>query len=165
MSPGSSSAHPPRRRLQLVMLLGLVFWALLVARLAKVQLFDHEAYLRYADREHWGRVLLPPERGAILDRHHRLLAHNVLTHSLVARPKAMPALIETGSRRHHPALLRPTLRTAGALPAWREMALRGHPVDSLIAVASSSLAPHLHTSPAELEARMRKKPYFLYLER
>ena len=31
-------------------------------RLAKIQLLDHDFYLRYADREHWGRVELPAER-------------------------------------------------------------------------------------------------------
>ena len=73
-----------------MLLLGLVFWGLLVGRLAKLQLLDHATYLEYADREHWGRAELPAERGAILDRHHRLLSHNVMSHSLVARAKAMP---------------------------------------------------------------------------
>ncbi|HVP38850.1 MAG TPA: penicillin-binding transpeptidase domain-containing protein [Candidatus Saccharimonadales bacterium] len=176
MTPGVASAHPPRRRLQLVLLLGVVFWALLAARLFKLQILDHELFLRYADREHWGRVELPAERGAILDRDHHILAHNVVSRSLVARPRAMLAAAAVQLQQQRRAEARAQARARrprppgpaparSALPAAALDSLSGRPADSLVAEAAWALAPRLGTSAPALEERMRSRPSFVYLAR
>lgn len=158
MTPGVASSHPPRRRLQLVAALGIVFWTVLIMRLANLQLVHHQKYLDEADQQHWGRMALPAERGAILDRHHRLLAHNITCKSLVVRTLDPAAALRRGRSR-----LKGPQRPA--LPLRLAESYRGRPADSLMVCAAVALAPRLQTDTASLLARMRDKQRFLYLER
>ncbi|MBI5837395.1 MAG: PASTA domain-containing protein [Candidatus Eisenbacteria bacterium] len=170
-----------------MLLVGIIFWGLLAARLFKLQILDHETYLRYADREHWGRVELPAERGAILDRDHRILAHNVMSRSVVVRTRAMPAAAaqearaaaraQARARSAARAALKARGRAVATLPGAASrpgvpplppaLAARyaGRPADSLVALAAHALAGRLGSSPEALEQRLRQRPSFLYLER
>ncbi len=156
MSPGAASSHPPRRRLQLVLIVGALLLLVQILRLAQIQLLDHAHYMSYADREHWGRVEIPAERGAILDRRHRILSHNVLARSVVVRTKSMFASARTPVRSPRGRLLPPPPVT----DAERERI-----TDSLLVATSRVLGPRVGQSPAQLAEVLRKRASFYYLER
>jgi cell division protein FtsI (penicillin-binding protein 3) len=65
------------RRLRLVALLGLVVFAILLARLVSIQAIGHKRHSRAARSQQTERVILEAPRGRILDRHLRPLADNV----------------------------------------------------------------------------------------
>jgi cell division protein FtsI/penicillin-binding protein 2 len=70
------------------LLLGLVgLWL----RIGWLQVFCHHHYAERAERNQEQRVLVPPVRGNLLDRHGRPLARDLLTCSISAAPGEMPA--------------------------------------------------------------------------
>lgn len=78
-----------QRRL-LLLFACLAAWALIaIARLAQVQLLDHDAYVLRAQRQQERTVSLEPVRGAILDAHSRVLAESVEAVSIYADPQAI----------------------------------------------------------------------------
>lgn len=64
------------RRLRLVALLGILAFAVLLARLFMIQVIGHRQLGREAQTQQTQRVILEPPRGRILDRHLRPLADN-----------------------------------------------------------------------------------------
>jgi len=63
----------------------LVLWL----RIGWLQIVLHGEYAERAERNQEQRVLLPPVRGDLLDRHGRRLASDVLTYTLAAAPREM----------------------------------------------------------------------------
>jgi cell division protein FtsI (penicillin-binding protein 3) len=77
-----------RRLLQLFAFLAA--WALVVlARLVQVQLVQHDYYVAKAQRQQEHTLALNPVRGAILDRHGRVLAESVSAESIYADPSLL----------------------------------------------------------------------------
>ena len=68
-----------------------LFFGLLVLwlRVAWLQLAMHGEYADRAERNQEQRVLIPPVRGDLLDRHGRKLAGDLLTYTLAAAPREM----------------------------------------------------------------------------
>ncbi|MEA1997185.1 MAG: penicillin-binding transpeptidase domain-containing protein, partial [Gemmatimonadota bacterium] len=56
------------RRLSLVLWSALLFSVFLIVHLFRIQVLQHEFYLAEAERQHKRKIVLPPERGDILDR-------------------------------------------------------------------------------------------------
>jgi cell division protein FtsI/penicillin-binding protein 2 len=75
-----------RGRLRAVAFLGLVAFAVLLARLVQIQIVGHGRYARDARSQQTRRVILEPERGRIFDRHLRPLAENVDLSRISVRP-------------------------------------------------------------------------------
>jgi cell division protein FtsI (penicillin-binding protein 3) len=73
-------------RLRLIAILGLLAFAMLLSRLAVIQLLDHGEFSRKAAAQQQERVILEAERGRIYDRHMRPLADNVALSELSVRP-------------------------------------------------------------------------------
>jgi len=68
------------------LLLGLVgLWL----RVAWLQIVQHADYVARAERNHEQRVLVRPQRGDLLDRHGRALAHDLETYTVAAAPREM----------------------------------------------------------------------------
>jgi cell division protein FtsI/penicillin-binding protein 2 len=84
-------AHTEMRRSRvLVAAAGLLFGLLtLWLRMAWLQLVLHGHYAERAEEIQEQRVLLKPVRGNLLDRHGRVLAHDLLTYTLSAVPREM----------------------------------------------------------------------------
>jgi len=77
-----------RRLLQLFAILAT--WAVIIlARLAQVQLLQHDAYVARAQRQQERTLSLEPVRGSILDARGRLLAESVAAVSVYADPQAI----------------------------------------------------------------------------
>ena len=77
-----------RRILQLFAI--LVAWAFIIlARLAQVQLLQHDAYVARAQRQQERTLSLEPVRGSILDGRGRILAESVAAVSVYADPQAI----------------------------------------------------------------------------
>jgi cell division protein FtsI/penicillin-binding protein 2 len=75
-----------RNRLRAIALLGLVSFAVLLARLVQIQVIGHDRYARDARSQQTRRVILEPARGRIFDRHLRPLAENVDLSQISVRP-------------------------------------------------------------------------------
>ena len=76
-----------RRRLALLVTV-LIFWtAVVVARLAQVQLLRHDHYLARAAKQQERTVTLAPVRGSIVDAEGRILAESVVAESFYADPQ------------------------------------------------------------------------------
>ncbi len=87
------------------LLLGLgVLWL----RLAWIQLVQHDYFSARAEKNQEQRVLLKPVRGAILDRHGRPLARDLLTYSVSAVPREMKDPRRVARRLAHALGLSPT---------------------------------------------------------
>ncbi|HUK62956.1 MAG TPA: hypothetical protein VLV15_06480, partial [Dongiaceae bacterium] len=84
-------AHTEMRRSRvLVAAAGLLFGLLtLWLRMAWLQLVLHGHYAERAEEIQEQRVLLKPVRGNLLDRHGRVLAHDLLTYTLSGSPREM----------------------------------------------------------------------------
>src|SRR5213076_623064 len=98
------------RMLQLFAILAA--WAFIVlARLAQVQLLQHDAYVVRAQRQQERTLSLEPVRGSILDRKGRVLAESVAAVSVYADPQA---IVDSGAtarenRQSHADRRRPRL--------------------------------------------------------
>ena len=76
------------RMLQLFAILAA--WAFIIlARLAQVQLVQHDAYVAKAQRQQERTLSLEPVRGTILDRKNRVLAESVAAVSVYADPQSI----------------------------------------------------------------------------
>jgi cell division protein FtsI (penicillin-binding protein 3) len=73
-------------RLGLLFLSVIVFFLVVVARLAQFQIGKNEQYRQLVERQTSSRVTIPAERGVIYDRTGRLVAKNVFRSSLYAYP-------------------------------------------------------------------------------
>src|SRR5579885_3824589 len=77
-----------KRLLQLFAILAA--WAMIVlARLAQVQLVQHDVYVARAQRQQERTLSLEPVRGSILDARGRVLAESVAAVSVYADPQAI----------------------------------------------------------------------------
>jgi len=74
------------RRLKLLAAIGILFYALILARLVSIQVFGHQRLDREARGQQTSRVILEPERGMIYDRQLRPLANNVDLSQISVRP-------------------------------------------------------------------------------
>ena len=74
------------RRLKLLAVIGVFFYALILARLVSIQVFGHAKLDREARGQQTSRVILEPERGLIYDRHLSPLADNVDLSQISVRP-------------------------------------------------------------------------------
>ncbi|MFO7959230.1 MAG: penicillin-binding protein 2 [Candidatus Brocadiia bacterium] len=83
------AGRPLRVRATMVVTALLFVFALLVARLAQLQIADADFYRRYADRQQILTQELSARRGHIFDRKGRLLATSVQRYSVYADPKAV----------------------------------------------------------------------------
>ncbi len=75
-----------RIRLNVIVILSLVWTGALVARLYSLQLSDFERWQDWALKQHFAEVKLASERGPILDRDDKLLAISVPADSIYVRP-------------------------------------------------------------------------------
>lgn len=82
-----------RRALLLAGGQGLLFSAL-VAKLYSLQVFQHERYDHLAERNRIRIRLIPPERGAILDRHGHVLARDEPSHRVCVIRQDTPSLAQ-----------------------------------------------------------------------
>ncbi|MFN3466358.1 MAG: peptidoglycan D,D-transpeptidase FtsI family protein, partial [Candidatus Brocadiales bacterium] len=55
-------------------------------QLGRIQLLEHQKYDALAEAQHYKRVEIPARRGAILDRHGRMLAQTLQINSIYANP-------------------------------------------------------------------------------
>jgi cell division protein FtsI/penicillin-binding protein 2 len=79
-----------RKSRVLVAAAGLLFGlAALWLRVGWLQIAEHGFYSARAERNHQLRVLVRPERGDLLDRHGRPLAHDLQTYTLTAAPREL----------------------------------------------------------------------------
>jgi cell division protein FtsI/penicillin-binding protein 2 len=85
-----------RKSRVLVAAAGLLFGlATLWTRVAWISLVEHGYYTARAERNHDQRVLVRPERGDLLDRHGRSLAHDLQTYTITAAPREMKDPLHT----------------------------------------------------------------------
>ncbi|WP_164669098.1 stage V sporulation protein D [Virgibacillus doumboii] len=81
------SAVTVRKRIVTVFLFGLLFFAIIDARLGYVQFIIGDELMKKAN-ESWSRdITFEPERGNILDRNGEILAENVTAPSVIVVPK------------------------------------------------------------------------------
>jgi cell division protein FtsI/penicillin-binding protein 2 len=79
-----------RKSRVLVAAAGLLFGIVsLWARVGWISIVQHSFYTARAERNHEQRVLVRPERGDLLDRHGRTLAHDLRTYTITAAPREM----------------------------------------------------------------------------
>jgi cell division protein FtsI (penicillin-binding protein 3) len=91
-------AADPRRRAMFVAL-GLVAWMVIVgARLAQLQISQHDELSARAKNQQLGAVETSPTRGLLLDRQGRELARSVDTASFFADPREIENVSETARR-------------------------------------------------------------------
>lgn len=86
---GGGSVHPRVRRGR-IKLIGVitVFWtAIVVARLASLQITDFETWRDWSQKQHSQAITLASERGPVLDREGKALALSVPSSSVFARPR------------------------------------------------------------------------------
>ncbi|HMI31946.1 MAG TPA: penicillin-binding transpeptidase domain-containing protein [Candidatus Limnocylindrales bacterium] len=74
------------RRLKLLMVLGILFYGIILARLVSIQVFGHAKLDHEARGQQTSRVILEPERGRIYDRRLLPLADNVDVSQISVRP-------------------------------------------------------------------------------
>lgn len=84
-----------RRRFRFLLGAMLLVIALLLLRLALLQLSDHERYAARADSNRISLRALAPNRGLVLDRNGRVLAENLPAYRLVLVPERSPDLAAT----------------------------------------------------------------------
>jgi cell division protein FtsI/penicillin-binding protein 2 len=84
-------AHTEVRKSRVLMAAAGLFLCLLTlwARLVWLQIVCHERFEARAERNQEQRVLLPPVRGELLDRHGRPLARDLVTCAISAAPGEM----------------------------------------------------------------------------
>jgi len=84
-------AHTDMRKSRvLVAAAGLLFGLFaLWLRVGWLQIVEHAEYAARAERNHSQRVLVRPDRGDLLDRRGRPLAHDLQTYTLTAAPKEL----------------------------------------------------------------------------
>ena len=75
-----------RRRLAVVLMLFGTWCAVIEARLVYLQVYQHDAYVARAERQHKRTVEVAAKRGEILDRNDRVLAFSVDADSIYAVP-------------------------------------------------------------------------------
>ncbi len=82
-------AHTEMRKSRvLVAAAGLLFGlGALWIRVAWLQIVQHAYYAERAERNHEQRVLVRPDRGDLIDRHGRVLAHDLRTYTITAAPR------------------------------------------------------------------------------
>ena len=91
-------AADPRRRAMFVAL-GLVAWMVIVgARLAQLQITEHDELSARAKNQQLGTVETSPTRGLLLDRQGRELARSVDTESFFADPREIENINETARK-------------------------------------------------------------------
>jgi cell division protein FtsI (penicillin-binding protein 3) len=91
-------AADPRRRAMFVAL-GLVAWMVIVgARLAQLQITQHDELSARAKNQQLGTVETSPTRGLLLDRQGRELARSVDTESFFADPREIENINETARK-------------------------------------------------------------------
>lgn len=85
-------AHTEMRKSRvLVAAAGLLFGlSALWLRVGWLQIVQHAYYAERAERNHEQHVLVRPDRGDLLDRHGRVLAHDLQTYTLTAAPRETP---------------------------------------------------------------------------
>lgn len=76
-----------RSRQAFLFILLLILFVILFFRLFYLQAIRHDFYFKIADDQHKVTIELPPRRGAILDRHMRVLAVNLKCDSVFANPR------------------------------------------------------------------------------
>ena len=82
-----SDARATLKRRLVVALCALTLWAVVIeSRLVYLQVLQHDALARRADRQQQSTRDLPAKRGEILDRHGRVLAYSVDARTIVAVP-------------------------------------------------------------------------------
>src|SRR5262245_58861901 len=88
---GGKLAHTEVRKSRVLVAAAGLFLCLLAlwARMAWLQIACHERFEARAERNQEQRVLLPPTRGELLDRHGRPLARDLVTCSISAAPREM----------------------------------------------------------------------------
>jgi len=89
------SRDPHFLRFGAVFLITVCFFAVLVARLVQVQLFQHKAFSDAAARQHHRQLPVAPRRGEIYDRNLRLMATSSPCPSIYADPSQMGNLRHT----------------------------------------------------------------------
>lgn len=67
----------------------------LLARVAYLQIFDHQKYATLSDRNQLRLIPIPPPRGLIYDRKGNLLAHNIPGFHLAVIPEQVPDIKKT----------------------------------------------------------------------
>lgn len=83
---GPTPAQRTIRRIRVLKLAFLVAFALIAARLVKIQVIDAPRYRAIADRQYKVRVDLPAARGTIYDRAGRVLVSSAMSASFAADP-------------------------------------------------------------------------------
>ncbi len=86
------------RRVMVAGLLVLLLAGLLVARLAQIQLVQHDYYVTRADENRIRLIPVPPVRGLIYDRNGALLAQNLPSFALKITPEKVNGLENTLAR-------------------------------------------------------------------
>jgi len=80
------------RRLRILARFALVWALIILARLAYLQIYQHDDYLRRAIRQSHGTVQIPAPRGRILDRTGQIAAISVPADTIVVNPRIAPDL-------------------------------------------------------------------------
>jgi len=84
-------------RLGLLFVIIICFFSLAVARLVHLQILLGPRYSEIVSRQSSSRIDIPAERGMIYDRYGRLVASNVIRHSLYAYPTNSKELKEVAA--------------------------------------------------------------------
>jgi cell division protein FtsI/penicillin-binding protein 2 len=66
----------PRSRLIFIMGVATLLTAVVLIQLVRLQVVEHDRWKKEADDQHWGKIVIVPERGRIWDRNGVLLAGN-----------------------------------------------------------------------------------------
>lgn len=74
-----------RVRLGLMLVGGMLFFAICVARLGQLQIVNAAQYSEIVDRQSSGTIPIPAERGMIYDRYGRMVAKSITRQSLSGR--------------------------------------------------------------------------------
>jgi len=120
-------AEGPKRRLMLLIALLIGCLLIVIIQLVKVQIVDHQFYLRWAEEQRVRAIEMhQPPRGTIHDRNGYLLAGNVVRYAVEASPVYVTdlegAAVELASVLHMPALhvkrLLETCDDEGDLRPW-----------------------------------------------
>lgn len=85
----SSSPAIPHHRLVVLGFFGVLGLLVVAARLAIVQVFSHGQYEKIAKGQMENRLVLPAQRGNILDRNGQVLATDLIYYSLAVRPQLL----------------------------------------------------------------------------
>ena len=64
----------------------LVIFAVLIAQMARIQIFSHDKYNELASKQHSTTIEIPARRGPILDRDGGILADSIRVHSVFLDP-------------------------------------------------------------------------------